>query len=77
MYKLPIYDLDLYGRVDALSLILPTDKWYIYNFHIPKAEGSGLWSIVYFLVRKPRKNSATSAPGRWVTNKNMLTYKLN
>jgi hypothetical protein len=22
--------------VDALSLIHPTDKWYIYNFHIPK-----------------------------------------
>jgi len=21
--------------VDALSLIHPTDKWYIYNFHIP------------------------------------------
>jgi hypothetical protein len=22
--------------VDALSLIHPTDKWYIYNFHTPK-----------------------------------------
>jgi len=24
--------------VDALSLIHPTDKWYIYNFHTPNRE---------------------------------------
>jgi hypothetical protein len=39
--------------VDALSLIHPTDKWYIYNFHIPNFSKSG-GNTYLVLERKPR-----------------------
>jgi len=36
--------------VDALSLIHP-DKWYIYNFHIPKSYETNLYNIDVIISR--------------------------